>query len=356
MFYRCRKCKKTWQYPIEKCPECFSSLEKIISEKIKVMGVSKVTVPTILHPKVPYFVLVLEDEHNNRWIEKSSREYKIGDEFKRGIMKDKSGVGILKVKYDISSAIEEIIHLLRGIKVNPVSKILILPTLISPQHPYFAQNTNPEILDALVKYLINLGGKSSNIKVVAQSFDEIPIESSAQKSLLLKVCLQNKITPLDLAKTNFLKKEKEGFTLEITEEVFNNDIIINLPVLRLDSQSGVKGAMVNILRFLKKESYLSLKYLYDDFQILERLQKVIPEYLTIADGINIQKTTGHITFLGLILASFNPLHLERVFAEIAMVKDLPAHLKKIDINTISIFGRKIEEVQYNIEGVGSSTQ
>ncbi|PJC47712.1 MAG: hypothetical protein CO034_01495 [Parcubacteria group bacterium CG_4_9_14_0_2_um_filter_35_11] len=356
MFYQCPKCKKVWQYPIGKCPDCFLNLERIISEKIKVIGVSKVTIPTVLHPKAPYFVLALEDEHNNRWIEKSSQEYKIGDEFKREKMRNKAGVAILRVKYDIASAVEEIIQLINGIKFNSESKILILPTLISPQHPYFAQNTNPEILDALIKYLIRIGVKSSNIKVAAQSFDEIPIEASAQKSLLLKVCLENKITPLDLAKTTFLNKGKEGIIFKIAEEVFNNDIIINLPILKLDSKFKVKGALTNILKFLKKESYFSLKYLHDDFKIIERLQEVLPEYLTIGDGITVQKTTGHTSFVGLILASFNPSHLDRVFAEIAMAKDLPDYLKKININEIPIFGRKIEEVQYDIEGVGSSTR
>jgi len=81
MFYQCPQCKKVWQYPADKCPECFLALERMKSEKIKVIGISKVVIPTMLHPKVPYFVLVLQDENGNKWVQKSQREYRIGDIF-----------------------------------------------------------------------------------------------------------------------------------------------------------------------------------------------------------------------------------------------------------------------------------
>jgi len=379
MFYQCPKCKKIWQYPIEKCPDCFLNLERLKSERIKVIGISKVTIPTLLHPKVPYFVLVLEDEESNKWAQKSIEEYKIGEEFKLEPNQDKNAVAIWRIKYDILESIEKIIELIGNIKIDQKSKILILPTLISPKHPYFAVNTNPRFLESLIKYLIKIGGDTKNIKVAAQSFDETPIEATAQKSQLLDVCLKNQITPLDLAKGNFVKKTQDGFTFEISEEVFNSDLIINLPILKLDSKLGVKGATENTLKFLKKESYLSLQHLHSQDsnpptargarderegggrvgvpafggapEIMEKLQKVLPNYLTIADGLTIQKTNGFTAFLGLILASFNCFNLDRVFGEIVMVNDLPEYLKKIKIEDIPMTGRKVGEVQYNLNYV-----
>lgn len=317
------------------------------------IGVSKVTFPTVLHPKVPYFVLVLEDENRNRWVQKSKKEYKIGDEFKIEKREDKDMVVIWRIKYDIEAAIEIILSLTSPLKVNQDTKILILPTLISPKHPYFAENTNPQVLDAIIKSLIKLGVKNENLKVAGQSFDEIPIETSAQKSGFLKVCSKNKTVPLDLAKTNFLKKEKDNFSFEISEEVFKSDLLMNLPILKLDSKLKVKGALFNTTRLLKKESYFGLKYLYSEEEIMEKLQDILPEYLTVADGNFIQKTTGFTTFLGASLASFNPFHLDRVFAEIAMIKDLPEYLKRFKIEDIPIAGRDIEEIQYDIERVGT---
>jgi len=352
MFYQCPKCKKIWQYPIEKCPNCFLALERLLAKTVKVIGVSKVNIPTLLHPKVPYFVLVLEDEKGNKWAQKSIKEYKIGDVVEYESSRDKNAVAIWRIKYDILEAIEKVIELLGGLEINPQTKILILPTLISPKHPYLAVNTNPKFLESLINYLVKIGGDIKSIKVAAQSFDEIPIEASAQKSQLLDVCLRHQIAPLDLAKGNFVKKTQNNFTFEISEEVFNTDLIINLPILKLDSKLGVRAARENTLKFLKKESYLSLQYLHSQEEIMEKLPEVLPNYLTIADGLTIQKADGLTTFLGLTLASFNPLNLDRVFAEITLLGDLSECLKKVKIEDIPIAGRTIEEVQYDIEKVG----
>jgi len=326
-------------------------LEKLLTKTAKVIGVSKINIPTLLHPKVPYFVLVLEDEKGNKWVQKSIKEHKIGDVVEYESSQDKNAVAVWRIKYDILEAMEKVIELLGDLKIDPQTKILILPTLIAPKHPYLAVNTNPKFLESLINYLSNVGADKKNIKVAAQSFDEVPIEASAQKSQLLDVCLQNQIVPFDLAKGNFVKKEKDGFNFEIPEEVFNSNLIINLPILKLDSKLRVRGATENVLKFLKKESYLSLQYLSSQEELMESLQKVLPNYLTIADGQTIQKTTGFTAFLGVILASFNPLNLDRVFAEITMIKGLPECLKKIKIENIPIVGRKVEEVQYNLNYV-----
>lgn len=349
MFYKCKKCKKTWQYPIKKCPDCFLELERMKGEKIKVIGVSKVNIPTILHPKIPYFVLLLEDEKGNRWTHKSMKEYKIGDDFLLEPQQKKEPVAVWRVKYDILEAIEKAIDLIGGMKVTKDSKILLLPTLSSPKHPYFSENTSPQFLEAIIHYLVQSGADSKKIKVASQSFNDFPIEASAQKSQLVRICNENKINPLDLSKTKFVKKEKDGFLFEVSEEVFNNDLIINLPILKIDSGMKVKGAVENPLKFLKKESYLSLKYLHQYKDLLMKIQEVLPDYLTIGEAISVQKSTQFTTFLGLVLISFNPFNLERVFSEIVMLKDLPEHLKDIKVESVPIRGRGIEELQYDVE-------
>jgi len=103
----CRKCNKKWLYPIEKCIYCNEKIEKEIGERTKVIGVSKVNVPSPYHPIVPYYVLILEDEHGNRMPKKSMREWKIGDEYKWQPSDDDSAVSIVKIKYDIYEAVKE---------------------------------------------------------------------------------------------------------------------------------------------------------------------------------------------------------------------------------------------------------
>lgn len=345
MFYKCQKCKKVWQYPVEKCPECFSSLEKMKPKRIKVIGVSKVSIPTMFHPKVPYFTLVLEDENGNRWAWKSIKEYQIGDDFKIEAATEGDAVSIWRIKYDVLEGVEKIVELFGSFDINQSSKILILPTLIAPKHPYFSENTSPQFLESLINYLIEQGIKVENIKVVGQSFDERPIEATAQKSQLLNVCQKYKILPLDLAKTNFIKKGENDFVLEVSEEVFKADLVVNLPILKI----GRASASENVLKLLKKENYLGLKYLHSEEEIIEKLNKTLPRYFTLAEAQSVQKPDQFVTHPNLIFGSFNPLNLDRIFAEVSMISKLPESLKKVKIEDITVVGRKIEEVQYEID-------
>ena len=237
----------------------------------------------------------------------------MGEEFLANPKPTKETVAVWRTKYDVLEAIEKTVQLIGGIDVKG-SKILLLPTLLSPKHPYFSENTSPQFLEATIKYLVRLGADNKNIKVASQSFTDIPIEASAQKSQLLMACNKNNINPLDLSKTNFVKKENEGISFEISEEVFNNDLIINLPMLKISPEMKVKGPAENVLTFLKKESYLSLKYLHQYEDLLLKVKRVLPEYLTIGEAVSIQKSNQITAFLGLILASFNPFNLERVFS------------------------------------------
>jgi uncharacterized protein (DUF362 family) len=348
MFYHCPKCKRIWQYPLEKCPECFLKLERFESKNLKVIGVSRVLIPSPMHPKVPYFVLLLEDENGNKFVQKSMKEYKIGDRFEIEKSENKNSVAIWRVKYDLYEAISKVIWLLGGLKINQNLKILILPTLVSVCHPHERENTHPEVLRELIKILIEKGARAENIKVAGQSQQDTPIEAMVKKSQILAVCQEKKVEFLDLGKGNFKRIEKEGLVFEISEEVFKNDLVINLPILKLDQKLGIKGALENLIRFWKKESFLGQKYLYGEEELILKFKNALPEILTIADGTIIQKSNQQSVILDLMLGSFNPLNLDRVFAEISMIS-LPEYLKSVKIEEIPISGRQIGEVQWDLE-------
>jgi hypothetical protein len=336
-FFKCPKCKRVWQYPIEKCPECFLKLERVKSEKIKVIGGGKTTIPSIFHQKVPYFVCVLEDENKNRWIQKSEKELRVGEEIEIEKAKNKDGVVIWRVKYDFFEAIEKLVEIL-DVKLEKNSKILILPTLIKDSHSYFRDNTSPEFLEAAIQFLIENGIESQNIRVCSQSFDEVEIEKKAAKSGIFEVCQRQKIMPFDLAKGNFVKKGD----LEISEEIFKVDLILNLPILKIGKASSCE----NLFFLLKKENYLAQKYLYSEVEIFEKLKEQLPEVLTIAEANRVQDKNGIVHYLNLALASFNLKDLDRVFCEITKEKELPEIIKEIKIEDIEIVGRKISEVEF----------
>ena len=338
-FYKCSKCERIWQQPVKICPYCFIDVEKMKSKGAKVIGVSKVDIPTLFHPQTPYFLLVLEDSNGNKWVHKSVKELKIGDELK--FKSDKDAIAVWRIKYDIPEAIEKTEELLGGLNLNENSKVLVLPTLVSPNHTYSRDNTSQDFLKAVLDLLFEKGIKPENMKIGTQSFDEIPIEASAQKSGLLDVCLKRNIVPLDLSKTNFVKQGN----LEISEEVTKADLVLNLAILKMDKASATE----NMFRVLKKENYSGLKYLSSDKDIAEELGKSISNVLTLGEAEFVKRGNKLAAYMGLIISGKNAMHIDRVFNEIATVNTIPEILKDINIEDIKVVGREIREVKYNAE-------
>lgn len=337
-FYKCSKCGRVWQQPVKVCPYCLIKLEKMKSGKSGVIGISKVSIPTLFHPKVPYFLLLVKDENNNRWAHKSIKEVNINEELHYEA--DKDAVAVWRIKYDIFEAVEKALSLIK-LDLNGNSKVLIMPTLISPNHPYFRENTSPEFLKAVLDFVLSKNAKIENIKVGTQSFDEMPIEASVQKSGLLEVCMEKNIMPIDLSKGAFVSQDG----LEISEEVLKADIVLNLAILKMGKASAVN----NTFRVLKKENYESLKYLSNEKDIINKIEKALPNVITLGEAEFVQRSNKLIAFMGLILAGKNPLRIDRVFNEIATANNVPEIIRDINIEDIKTVGREIEEVKYNAE-------
>ena len=96
----CEKDNKKWLYPIEKCIYCKGPITKQISRKAKVIGITKVNIPSPLHPIIPYYVILLEDEYGNNLPKNTMKEYKIGEIYELKLATRDDAVKITKRTYD----------------------------------------------------------------------------------------------------------------------------------------------------------------------------------------------------------------------------------------------------------------
>ena len=359
----CRKCNKKWLYPIEKCIYCNEKLEKEIGLKTKVIGVSKVNVPSSYHPIVPYYVLILEDEHGNRMPKKSMREWKIGNEYKWQPSDDDTAVSIVKIKYDIYEAVKEALELIK-FELNKDSKVLIKPEIIAKAYPYMAFNTNPKVIDAILKILIENGAKAENI-VVAERCQFDLMEEALPRSEIDVVCEKYKVKFVDLAKSKY-EKRKEG-NFEIAKEVLDKGLIINVPVLKTHLLLGIAGALENMTRVISEKCYkeISSKKPEEIAQAIALLNKSL-KYITIGDGTigmqgNGPAQHGEPAFLNMILASKDPVALDSVFKEIALLRDVPylevaekMGVGTADIREIIVVGEELGACQRELKpAIGS---
>ena len=330
MVFQCSKCKRKWQQPIKVCPYCLIDLDRVKSEKMETVVSSKVSISSLFHMNVPYWANIVKDENGNLFAYKS--EGKMEE-----IKSNPDSVAIFKVKYDIVEGLENIFKLLE-VSLDEKSKILVIPTVVSPNYTYMRENTSPEFLEAVLDFLLE---KKADIKVGAQSFNDILVEALAQKSGLLDACLKKGITPFDLSKANFIKKDD----LEISEEVLNADMVLNLSMLK----AGQAASTDNVFKVLKKENYSGLKYLQSEKEISEKLIKVLNNVLTVGEAETVQRQNGLVTYLGLMFGGKNFLNVDVVFNRVVMSKQLPETIKDIDSGKIISTGRSIKEVERDIE-------
>jgi len=280
MFYKCPKCDRRWQYPVEKCPECFETLQKMENKQTKVIGITKVSIPTLTHPNVPFNILLLEDEFGNKWSYKTQREYKENDNFILETAKTRDAVAVWTWKYDILETLDKLEYLLNGFKIDSDSTVLILPKLTKAEHPYLRENTSPEFLDCLIKFVISKGVNPLNIMVGAQSFTDTPIEMMAQKSQLLEVCQQNGVNPLIISMAGF----DELYNLRISEFAKKVSLIINAPILK----EGQDWASQNLLTLLEKNDYLKLTDKEKKQEAIDKIISGLNNIVTIAQANEIQ--------------------------------------------------------------------
>jgi len=79
--YRCISCDKTWTHPVKKCIFCGGGIQCEIPGTMTVTGFTEVFIHSVNNEKVPYFVLLLEDELGNRYLKKTFENYSIGESF-----------------------------------------------------------------------------------------------------------------------------------------------------------------------------------------------------------------------------------------------------------------------------------
>ena len=344
----CNDCNKKWIYAVNKCIYCKKEVTRIEINPKKITGITKVTVPSPLHPIVPYNILLLEDEKGNRLPRKTMKSHKIGDEFVEEKAATENAVSIVKIKYDIYDAVKHALELI-NFEISPDSKILIKPNIIMAAYPYQAVCTNPQVIEAIITLLINKGIKKENITVAEQSVLGEDTTKAAAKAGILSVCKKHSVKFIDLSKTEFEEKMIENHRFKISKEILNSNLIVNVPVLKTHSQLGISVALENMTRVVDIETQKNMAKTNPDEKIAY-LNKEI-KYLTIADGSIGMQGTGPFTigepaFLNLILASKDPVALDAVFCELGML-NVPDYIKIANQNNVGNSNLKEIEIVGN---------
>ena len=348
----CEKCDKKWIYPIEKCPYCKGQIDKQKGTKLKIIGITKVLIPSPMHPIIPYNILLLEDEHGNRIPKKTMKEFKVGEDYVQEKAKSSDAVAIVKIKYDIYEAINESLEILNE-NFKAGDKILIKPSIITAAYPYQAATTNPEFFNALLKVLFEKGINKEDIIVAEQALIGSETMDAASKAGILDVCKKNDVKFADISKGPFEEIKTDSSVYRIYKEALGRKII-NAPMMETNFQIGISGALENLSRLADKQTQREMYYL-DINHTLPKLKKLLPDVLTVADASNGMQGQGPLlsgepAFLNLVIAGRNPSYVDKIFCEATMI-DIPDHILNSGVAacSIEVVGTEIDALKYPIK-------
>jgi len=350
----CEKCSKKWIYPIEKCVYCKGNTIKQKGSNIKVIGITKVTIPSVMHPIIPYNIILLQDEFGNRLPKKTMKDYKIGDAYVEHKAKTKDGVSVIKVKYDIYESIKEAIGLLNSFELNSGDKILIKISAVIAAYPYQSVNTNPDFLDALLRVLYDYRVKKENIIVAEQALIGSDATDAVAKAGILEICKKHEVNFADISKGPFEELESDGYKFNIYKEVLKRKII-NAPVMKTNFQLGISGAVENLSRLVDEKTQRMMYY--------DGINKTIPKLMKAIDSFTIADATkgmqgqgplasGEPAFLNLVYACKNAAVLDTIFCK-ATDLQIPPHVElsrqNLPAKDIEVVGNELDALKYPIK-------
>lgn len=356
----CQKCDMKSIYPIEECVQCGGELKRVVGEKIKVIGFSKVSIPSVSHPIVPYYALILEDENGHRMPKKTMKEYNVGDKYEVKPTDDKHGVSIIKIKYDVGFAVEKSLSLIPKKEIDKNTKILVKPSVMTGAYSYLGMTTNPDVLEAVLSYLIKEGAEPNNI-VVAETVQFGDFEKSMKKAGIESICKKFNVELKDISQNKFVEKKSGEFTFKISKLIFENDLIVNVPVMKTHMMLGISGALENMTRIIHQDNVKEL--MSKDINLaMFRLHEVLPKnQIIIGDcTIGLQGNGplmyGEPAFLNRILASNDPVSIDKVYQEMCLLRNSP-HVEKCgeegigenDLMHITIVGDELDACRLEIK-------
>ena len=263
----------------------------------------------------------------------------------------------------VYEAVKKAIDLVGGIEsyVRTGETVLLKPNILAGKSAETGVTTHPMILRAVLRLVQDAGG----IALVGDSSAIGNTRKNAERAGLLKVCTEFNAEFVELKTPVVLKNPGARLfkRVEVAKEAILCDAIINLPKMKTHAQMyltlGVKNLFGCVPGKRKLQWHLSAGVDTASFAtMLLDLAMLLKPRLTILDAITAMEgngpASGDLRNVGLVMASPEPLSLDRVAVEVlgARAQDMPV-LKAaaktdptlVDLSGIEVKGAKIEEVK-----------
>ncbi len=242
-------------------------------------------------------------------------------------------VSILKVETyqdELADKIEKLLEPLGGLNsfCKRGDRVLLKPNLLMPKTPESAALTHPEIIMSSARLLIDQGcrvaiGDSPGMGSAEAVLRKLGIDTKLSRLGVKIVEFENSLSWKQF--TNAPVLDRRFKNLELAGELLDYDKVINLPKLKSHGQMGITLATKNLFGCVVGHAkgrwhFVAGRDLHAFARILVELALTVNASLHILDGIvgmdGNGPSSGRVRELGIMLASANPVALDRVVVEI----------------------------------------
>jgi uncharacterized protein (DUF362 family) len=207
-----------------------------------------------------------------------------------------------------------------GLQVNPGSKVLLKPNLVSGRGKEHLACTHPVFIRAVAEWFAD--------HQVSLSIGDSPAFGSA-RGVMQATGISDALKGLPIKLVDFDQSQQVklagGVSVDIARHALECDMLINLPKVKAHSQLyvtlGVKNYFGTVVGFQKPVWHMRYGNHEDRFAAhIVDLLAALPGGMTLIDGITAMHETGPVGGLpyplGLLAGSLNPVAIDTTFLEI----------------------------------------
>jgi len=224
----------------------------------------------------------------------------------------------------LKRTLEELLSALGGIEnlIKPTEKVLIKPNLLRASPPEKGVTTHPLLVKALTEILKDIGAQV----IIGDSPSLGPFPLVAKRTGMLEVAKSNGVEIINLDQS-LTVNTPSGFSfkkIELDPRVLEVDHVINLPKLKTHSMTlltlGVKNLFGCVPGMKKTSWHLKAGIDRKAFSaLLLEIALTVKSSLTILDAVwgmeGNGPSAGNLRFIGKLIASKDPLALDRAVVE-----------------------------------------
>jgi uncharacterized protein (DUF362 family) len=260
-------------------------------------------------------------------------------------------VSIIRVREDIEAVVRSSIDLVGGIDLNPGESVVLKPNICNAKNPRGIVNTDPRIIEAVVRILKDFGCK---ITVVESDNVSGPADKRVKESGYLKFFQQLDVDFLNLSRDDFMEYPVANTMLRIPLTVLNTDFFVNLPKIKTCAHTLVTLGIKNLYGVFQRSRKDQLHKYLDE--ILPLLAQIIRNDLIVVDGIRCMEGNGPVVgnprLLNLVVSGKNIVSVDSVCSRImGYDPDGISHiafsssegLGPIDIREIEVVGANLRD-------------